>query len=119
MLRDDLTDAITAADPPAHWVVLDLESVSDVDSTATETLLELAEDLHARGIGLALARLKGPVSDYLERAGLFDIVGRDRIYLEVDDAVAALRTDTLQTLGNGSSSGGAGRRSTSSEEGGA
>jgi len=42
--------------------------------------------------GRALARLKGPVAEYLERAGLFDAVGRERVYLEVDDAVAVLRT---------------------------
>jgi SulP family sulfate permease len=92
VLRDDVSAAVAAADPPAHWVVIDMESVSDVDSTATEMLLELAEELRARGIGLALARLKGPVAEYLQRAGLFDAVGRERIYLEVDDAVASLRT---------------------------
>jgi high affinity sulfate transporter 1 len=92
VLRDDLTAAIDAADPPARWVVLDLESVSDVDSTATETLLELVDDLSARGIGLALARLKAPVAEYLEGAGLFQVIGRDQVYLEVSDAVSALQT---------------------------
>jgi len=92
VLRDDISTEIAPADPPTRWVVLDLESVSEVDSTATEMLLELAEDLRDRGIGLALARLKRPVADYLERAGLFEAVGRDRVYMEVDDAVAALRT---------------------------
>jgi SulP family sulfate permease len=91
VLRDDLTEAIGAAEPPARWVVLDMEAVSDVDSTATETLLEAVDDMTVRGIGLALARLKAPVAEYLARAGLLDAVGRDRIYLEVDDAVSALR----------------------------
>jgi SulP family sulfate permease len=106
VLRDDVTEATTTAEPPAQWVILDLESVSDVDSTAAEMLLELAADLRARGIGLALARLKAPVADYLLRAGLFDAVGRDRVYLEVDDAVAALATITpswLDDRGEGAS----------------
>jgi SulP family sulfate permease len=94
VLRDDILAAVAAADPPARWIVIDMESVSDVDSTATEMLLELAEDMRCRGIGLALARLKGPVAEYLERAGLFDALGRERVYLEVDDAVAALRSVT-------------------------
>ena len=94
VLRDDISDAVAASDPPARWVVLDMESVSEVDSTATEMLLEVVQDLRAGGIGLALARLKGPVADYLERAGLFEAVGRERVYLEVDVAVAALRSVT-------------------------
>ena len=98
VLRDDIlaavAAAVAAADPPARWIVIDMESVSDVDSTATEMLLELTEDMRRSGIGLALARLKGPVAEYLERAGLFDAVGREQVYLEVDDAVAALRMVT-------------------------
>ena len=91
VLRDDVAEAIATADPPARWVVVDMEAVSDVDSTAAEMLLELADDLRHQHMGLALARLKGPVAAYLERAGLFDAIDRDRIYLEVDDAVLALR----------------------------
>jgi SulP family sulfate permease len=91
VLRDDVADAIATAEPPARWVVVDMEAVSDVDSTAAEMLLELAADLRRQGVGLACARLKGPVAAYLERAGLFDAIDRDRIYLEVDDAVVALR----------------------------
>ena len=41
VLRDDISAAVAAADPPARWVVLDMESVSEVDSTATEMLLEV------------------------------------------------------------------------------
>jgi len=92
VLRDDVSAAVAAADPPARWVALDMEAVGDVDSTATEMLLELVADLHRRGIGLALARLKEPVAEYLERAGLFDAIDRERVYLEVDTAVGALRT---------------------------
>jgi SulP family sulfate permease len=91
VLRDDVADAIATAEPPARWVVVDMEAVSDVDSTAAEMLLELAADLRRQGVGLALARLKGPVAAYLERAGVFDAIDRDRVYLEVDDAVVALR----------------------------
>jgi high affinity sulfate transporter 1 len=91
VLRDDVAEAIATADPPARWVVVDMEAVSDVDSTAAEMLLELADDLRHQHMGLALARLKGPVAAYLERAGLFDAIDHDRIYLEVDDAVLALR----------------------------
>jgi len=92
VLRDDVLAAVTAADPPARWVVLDMESVSEVDSTATEMLLDLVADLRRRGVGLAVARLKEPVAEYLDRAGLFEVVSRERVFLEVDDAVAALRT---------------------------
>ncbi len=63
--------------------------ISEVDSTGAATLGELVDDLHGRGITLAVARLKAPVTQYLARAGVVDKVGTERVYLEVDDAVAA------------------------------
>jgi SulP family sulfate permease len=69
ILDDEILDAIAAADTPTRWVVLDMEAVSDIDSSAAATLTELVADVHGRGIGVAFARLKLPVSTYLERAG--------------------------------------------------
>ena len=91
ILGDEILAAVEAADPPTRWVVVDMEAVTDVDSTATESLLELVAEVHRRDVGFAVARLRQPVADYLDRAGVLDLVGRDRVYLQVDDAVAALR----------------------------
>ena len=91
VFRDDVTEAVASADPPARWVVLDMEAVADTDSTATQMLVELLEDLAGRGITVVFARLKAPVAAYLERAGIGAAAGSDRVYLEVDDAVAAFR----------------------------
>lgn len=91
---DDVLAAVEAAPTATRWVVLDMESVTEVDSTATAMLLELADDLRVRGIGIAMARLKGLVAAYLERAGLFDVVDRERVFLEVDEAVSTLRGGT-------------------------
>ncbi len=91
VFRDDVTEAVAVADPPARWVVLDMEAVADTDSTATQMLVELLGDLGDRGITVVFARLKAPVAAYLERAGVSVAAGSARVYLEVDDAVAAFR----------------------------
>ena len=103
VLRDDIAAAMSAVDPPTRWVVIDMEGVTDVDATATVMLSEVVEDAKARGIGLAVARLKGPVATYLGRAGLLDLIGRERVFLEVDDAVTALR-EALPPAPGGSAS---------------
>ena len=82
---------IAAADPPARWVGVDMEAVTGVDSTATESLLELVAEVHRRDVAFAVARLREPVAEYLDRGEVLDFVGRDHAYLQVDDAVAALR----------------------------
>ena len=91
LLADDLQAAVVAeaAQEPVRWVVVDAESIGDVDSTGAGMLADLAGDFRERGITLALARLKAPVAEYLDRAGVMEKVGAEHVYLEVDDAVTA------------------------------
>jgi SulP family sulfate permease len=91
VFREDVTEAIAVAEPPARWVVLDMEAVADTDSTATQMLVELIGDLAASDITVVFARLKAPVAAYLDRAGVSVSADAEHSYLEVDDAVAAFR----------------------------
>ena len=84
----DVTDRLIASDPPATALVIDAEGVSDIDTTAVQQLEELVEDLSAADVAVTFARVRGPVRDMFERAGILDLIGEDAIYLEVDDAVA-------------------------------
>jgi SulP family sulfate permease len=69
-------------------LLIDAEGMSDIDTTATQQLGELLDDLDAVGIDVSWARVRQPVIDMLERSGLMDRIGSDDIFLEVDDAVA-------------------------------
>jgi SulP family sulfate permease len=96
LLADDIhaAQAEGVAPEPVRWIVIDAESISDVDSTGAAVLGELADDLRTRGVTLALARLKAPVAAYLARAGVMKKIDAERVYLEVDDAVAAFRASS-------------------------
>ena len=98
LLADDIQAAIAvgAAPEPVRWVVIDAESIGDVDSTGAGVLGDLTDALRERGITLALARLKSAVSEYLARAGVMEKVGAEHVYLEVDDAVAAFGTSRVE-----------------------
>jgi SulP family sulfate permease len=91
LLADDIHAALDrgAAADQVRWVVIDAESIADVDSTGAAVLSDLADELHDRGVTLVLVRLKAAVAEYLARAGVMEKVGPERVYLEVDDAVAA------------------------------
>ena len=97
VFRDDVVDAVAAADPPARWVVLDVETIADTDSTATQMLVELLGDLVGQGLTVVFARLKAPVAAYLDRAGIGTAADPARVFLEVDDAVAAFRALGIAT----------------------
>ena len=87
--RQSLIRAVTDADPPARFVVVAAEPITDVDSTAADVLVELDAQLERMGVELAFAEMKGPVKDKLVRYGLFDRIGRERFYPTVGSAVHA------------------------------
>ena len=70
-------------------LVLSLEESVDLDSTALECLLELDEQLRARGIRLLLARVKEAVRNLLEHAHPAGLGSPGRLFWSVDDAVRA------------------------------
>jgi SulP family sulfate permease len=84
----DVKTRLVASDPPATALVIDAEGVSDIDTTAIQQLEELLDDLAEANVEVAFARVRQPIHDMIERAGLGGRLGDNSIFLEVDDAVA-------------------------------
>lgn len=74
---------------PVTAVVLDGEAISLTDTDGAEIVAQIADELAAQGIGLSLARLETPILELWTRAGAIDAVGREHVYVDLRDAVAA------------------------------
>lgn len=91
---DTLRDRIaTAADGDIRWVLLDFESVTDIDPTASEALADAVTTLRDHGTVLGIARASAAVRDLLDRYGLTDAIGPDRLYPSNRAALAAYLAD--------------------------
>ena len=88
-LRDDISAAVEKADPQVRMVLIDAEAISDVDSSGAQVLSELLDMLGDRDIALAFARVRTELRDELQGSRIEERIGAERIYLEVDDGVAA------------------------------
>lgn len=90
---DVLREQVEAAGdrPDTEWVVLDLESVTDVDPTASEALRDSLALLGGTGKILALTRVSAPVRHLLDHYRLLSAIGADRCYRSNRDALAAYR----------------------------
>ncbi len=63
---DDVESRIAAQPAPVRCVIVTAEPITDIDTSAADTLGELLTDLTARGIELRFAELKGTVHDRLD-----------------------------------------------------
>ena len=66
-----------------------LPDLTSVDVTSGDTVAELDETLHARGIELCFAELKDPVKDKLKRFGLFSQLGERSFFPTIGAAVSS------------------------------
>ncbi|HAP78284.1 MAG TPA: sodium-independent anion transporter [Acidimicrobiaceae bacterium] len=69
---EDLEARIAAQAEPVKCIIVTAEPITDIDTTAGDTLKELLADLHTQGIELRFAELKGVVHDRLDRYHTFD-----------------------------------------------
>jgi len=81
--------AIATTDPPPHVVVIDGESMNDIDATAIITMREFHDQLAQSGVQLRFARVKSHVMEVMERGGLEEAIPAEHFYPSVQAAVDA------------------------------
>ncbi len=87
--REHVLGVVDALQETPRWLVVAAEPITDVDTTAAETLNELITDLARRGTQLHFATLKGPTKDRLAVYGIFARLGADHFHPTVGSAVSA------------------------------
>jgi MFS superfamily sulfate permease-like transporter len=87
LFQERALDAVAGSPAPVRWLVVAAEPVTSVDVTAADMLAELDATLHAAGIELCFAEMKGPVKDKLKRFGLFSRLGEETFFPTLGAAV--------------------------------
>jgi MFS superfamily sulfate permease-like transporter len=91
-VQSRIREAIAGSPTPVHWLVFDAEGLNHIDATGIDLLTNLVEALRKESITFVFARLKSPMTDHLNDAGVLRLVGEDHLYptvrAAVDDAPA-------------------------------
>jgi high affinity sulfate transporter 1 len=103
---DTLRDRIeTAAADDIDCVILDFESVTDIDPTASEALAESVTMLQEKHKTIGIARASAPVEALLGVYGIADLIGPELLYASNRAALAAYLDDSSTTKGPSSDGG--------------
>jgi SulP family sulfate permease len=87
-------ELVDAAQPPVRWLVLDAQSIFDMDVTAAQRLEELDREMSARGIELKIADAPRPFLEELAKVGLSEGMGRGDFFVSVKKAREAFERET-------------------------
>ena len=88
--EDGIRNHAHDADPAMQTLVLDFEGVDFIDSQGSDQLREILDLGSSHDIEVRVARIKSPVRRLLQRDGVIDVLGPDKIYGNVYEAVADL-----------------------------
>ena len=91
--RTRCLDAVESAEPPVAWLVVNMEANVEVDLTALDSLEELRAGLVDQHVVVALARVKDDLRHDLDRFGLTEALGADRLFPTLPTAVQAYARD--------------------------
>ena len=81
--------AIEAEKSPVKWLILNMEANVEIDITAIDMLSALRDELAAKNITFAMARVKQDLYLDLERAGFLHNLNAEHIYPTLHTAIAA------------------------------
>jgi SulP family sulfate permease len=85
----DEVRALAAHAPyPVRWFIVDAGAITDLDFSAARSVRALAEELRRAGIGFAFARVSPFLRADMERHGLVAVIGAERIFVTLHEAVA-------------------------------
>jgi SulP family sulfate permease len=76
--------------PDVQAIVINCEGIHFIDSQGSAKIREIVELAERDGVALRLARLKPEVSSVLQRDGVLEIIGADRIHETVVSAVESI-----------------------------
>jgi high affinity sulfate transporter 1 len=85
----DAVLAAVAADSSTRCVLVDAESINEIDVTGLDMLTELRDELAQTSVELRFARMKAHVREYVRRANLEDTIGAENFYPSVQAGVEA------------------------------
>ena len=88
-LGDRIRELVASAEQRPAAIILDCGSIHFIDSQGSAQLKDAATTLAASGIGFRLARLRPNVREVLERDGVLELVGSDRVHGGLNEAVDA------------------------------
>ncbi len=91
--KSSLLEAIEERGASVSKLILNVEPINYIDSSAAFMLRQLLEDLASKNINVAIAGPIGPIRDILKRSGIVDLLGKEAFYENTHSAYLSAKDD--------------------------
>ena len=85
--KDKLEELVLEKGEKLQLIIIDCESMNNLDSSGVHALIEVIDNYMSKGIEITFSGVKGPVRDAMEKGGIIDKIGFDHFYMSIQEAV--------------------------------
>lgn len=93
--KSSLLQAIEERGVSVSKLILNVEPINYIDSSAAFMLRQLVEDLASKQISVAIAGPIGPIRDILRRSGIVELLGKKAFYENTHSAYLSAKEDQV------------------------
>jgi SulP family sulfate permease len=87
--KDTLEELSVKKGNKLKLIIIDCESMNNLDSSGVHALLETIDLYKAKSIKISFSGVKGPIRDVMEKGGVISKMGFDNFYMSIQEAVDA------------------------------
>ncbi|MCF6280243.1 MAG: solute carrier family 26 protein [Flavobacteriaceae bacterium] len=85
--KDKLEELAIEKGEKLKLIIIDGESMNNLDSSGVHALIDVIDTYKAQGIEIAFSGMKGPVRDAMQKGGVIDKINFDHCFMSIQEAV--------------------------------
>lgn len=86
---EEVQNLVKNAASPVQWFILEARAITEIDYSASETIRNVVKELSIRNVVFVVSGLAPNVTAQFERDGLTDLIGGDRFFNHLENALDA------------------------------
>jgi sulfate permease, SulP family len=86
---EEVQNLVRTAHPPINWFIIEARAITQIDYSASLTIRDVLKELSIQHVTLGISGLAPQVKRQFDRDGLTDLIGADRFFNHLEEALAA------------------------------
>ncbi|QLE44438.1 SulP family inorganic anion transporter [Nostoc sp. C052] len=86
---EEVQNLVKNAESPVQWFILESRAITEIDYSASQTIRDVVKELSLQNVTFVLSGLSPEVKVQFERDGLTDLIGANRFFNHLEEALAA------------------------------
>ncbi len=90
---EEVQSLVKSAKPSVRWFILEARAITEIDYSASQTLRDLVKELSMQNVAFVISGLSPETKRQFDQDGLTDLIGADRFFYHLEDALAAFHSE--------------------------